>query len=80
MSKTISIKMVGAGRPIENRRIEAGTTTRDVLASLSLEGGGFQLSDSTGSRIYGMADNLYAAVEDGALLMCSALVDAGEAA
>ena len=77
MTKTISIKMVGSNKPIETRAIEPGTTGRDLLLSLGLAAAGFQLSDNKGAVFYGQADNIYAMVDDGALLMCSAMVDAG---
>ena len=76
-TKTCGVKFVGAKRATETLELQPGTTVADVLAKLNL-GGGYQLSPSTSpERVFRGTDNLYALIEDGDLIYCSALVDAG---
>ena len=79
-SKSIAIKFVGSNRASETLQILPGTTVSDVLSTLGL-GAGYQLSDAQAQDVvFNPADVLYARVVDGALLYCSAAVDAGQSA
>ena len=77
ITKTYSVKFVGSKRGIENGQILPGTTVADVLTSLNLNNS-YQLSDAkNAAAVYRPTDDLYAMIDDGALLYASALVDAG---
>ena len=76
-TKTFGVKFVGAKRATETLEIQPGSTVADVLAKLNL-GAGYQLSPSTSPEtVFRANDNLYALVQDGDLIYCSAVVDAG---
>lgn len=76
--KSIGIKFVGSNRAAETLTIEPGTTVSDVLQTVGL-GAGFNLSDpSKPDAVFQASDNLYARINDGDMLACSALVDAGQ--
>ena len=77
-TKTVAIKFVGlSNRATETLQIDVGTTAADMLTSLGL-GTGFQLSDAKAqTNVFRANDNVYARVDDGAMLYCSAMVDAG---
>ncbi|MGH1419404.1 MAG: hypothetical protein ACRBCJ_11155 [Hyphomicrobiaceae bacterium] len=77
-TKSIGIKFIGSNRAAETLSIEPGTTVADVLQTLGL-GAGFHLSDpNKPEAIFQASDNLYARISNnGDMLACSALVDAG---
>jgi hypothetical protein len=76
-SKSIAVKFVGSTRATETLKILPGTTCSEVLKTLGLSAG-YQLSDAhKPDVVFRPTDNIYAMVEDGALLYASALVDAG---
>jgi hypothetical protein len=76
-SKSIAVKFVGSKRATETLQIVPGTTVAEVLKTLNLTAG-YQLSDAHNPDVvYRPTNNIYAMVEDGALLYASALVDAG---
>lgn len=77
IGKRIAVKFVGSNRATENLVIAPGTTTREVLRELKLDGAGFQLSDGRGDTVFNSDDVLYALVADGDLLYASAAVVAG---
>lgn len=77
--KTVSVKCIGSQKPIQTRSIEIGTTPLDLLRSIGLDAG-YQLSDTSGARIYGNTEDLYSLLPDASMLLCSAVVDAGHAA
>ncbi len=75
--KQIGVKFIGSQRPTETLTILPGTTTRDILNSLDLNSG-FQLSPSNQPEtVFNPNDAIFARVEDGDMLACSAMVDAG---
>ena len=77
-SKSFGIKHIGSNLPTSTVVAVPGTTAADVLNKLGLAGGGYQLSDSQNpKKVFKPTDVLYALLEDGSLLHCSALVDAG---
>ena len=78
LSKSFGVKHIGSNKQTETVVAVPGTTTADVLNKLGLAGGGYQLSDSQNpKKVFKPTDVLYALLEDGSLLHCSALVDAG---
>lgn len=78
--KQIAVKAVGGQRATVTEVIAPGTTTRDLLRKIGLDGGGFEISDNTGVRIFDIDEVIYPLVQDGDLLHVSACVDAGKVA
>src|SRR4051812_32889529 len=78
VGKTVQVKFVGSNRKGETIQVGPGATTRDVLKELRLGTGGFQLSDARKPEVVFAPDDIvYARVEDGDLIYCSAVVSAG---
>ncbi len=77
-TKMIGVKNIGSNEPTQTVPIAPGTTAADVLNKLGKAGVGYQLSDSQNpKKVFKPTDVLYALLEDGSLIHCSALVDAG---
>ena len=75
--KSFAVKFVGSNKATENLQATPGTTVSDVLGKLNLSGG-YQLSDAKDQdRVFAASDNLYALIDDGALLYASSHVTAG---
>jgi len=77
MIKHIGIKFPGGNRSTETLAIVPGNTTADILAKLGLQGSFILAPHDDPEHPFRPTDNIYARVEDGALLVASAMVDAG---
>ena len=76
--KSIAIKFIGSNRATATVKLQPGTTVADVMKQLKLSTDNFQLSNSTTPDIIMEASNIiYAMVEDGDMVHCSARVIAG---
>ena len=77
-TKSVAVKFVGSGRAAENAKLAPGNTVADLMKKLKLSTETFQLSNSkTPDTIYEPSSILYAMVQDGDMLHCSARVIAG---
>jgi hypothetical protein len=78
MIKHIAIKFLGGtNRSTETLAIVPGNTAADILAQLGLQGSFILAPHDDPEHPFKPTDNVYARVEDGALLVASAMVDAG---
>jgi hypothetical protein len=69
MDKNVAIVVAGAqGSEVRDVAIKAGSTSRDVLSTLQLDG--YVLSKADG-RLFGPGDNVFQAVEEGEKLYAS---------
>jgi hypothetical protein len=75
--KRIAIKFPGGNRATQTVELQPGTTVLDVLRQLDLDGQYLLSRHDRPEQPFRPADNLFAMVEDGDLLVASALVDAG---
>ena len=77
-TKSIAVKFVGSNRTTETVKLQPGNTTLDVMKKLKLDTDNFQLSNSkTPDIIYEKSSIIYAMVQDGDMVHCSARVIAG---
>ena len=76
--KHIAVKNVGeTNRATETLAIVPGNTAADILTKLGLQGSFLLAPHDDPLHPFKPADNVYARVEDGDLLVASAMVDAG---
>lgn len=75
--KTIAIKFPGGNRATESVDLQPGTTVLDVLQKLGLDGQYMLSTHDRPEKPFRPTDVIYPMVEDGDLLIASALVDAG---
>lgn len=74
MSKSLAIKV--AGSPvIHDVAIEPGTTAKDILDSLDLQG--YLLSKGPNDPPFGEDEDVYPLVKDGSKLYASTIAEAG---
>ena len=75
--KNVVVVVAGSGQH-HDLAIEAGTTTRDILQQVGLQG--YVLSKDAGQHPFGESENIYAAVDDGEKLYAAAKTDVGRVA
>jgi hypothetical protein len=75
--KNIVVIIAGSGQH-HDLTIEAGTTARDILQQVGLQG--YVLSKDAGQHTFGETENVYAAVDDGEKLHAAAKTDVGRQA
>lgn len=75
--KNIVVQMAGSDQ-YHDLTIEAGTTARDVLQQLGLQG--YVLSKDNGQHTFGDTENVYASVDDGEKMHAAAKTDVGRQA
>jgi len=75
--KNVVVIIAGSGQH-HDLTIEAGTTARDILQQIGLQG--YVLSKDAGQHTFGETENVYAAVDDGEKLHAAAKTDVGRQA
>ncbi len=75
--KNIVVIVAGSGQH-HDLTIEAGTTARDILQQVGLQG--YVLSKDAGQHAFGETENVYAAVDDGEKLHAATKTDVGREA
>jgi hypothetical protein len=73
--KRISVVIAGSTRGAQDLTIQPGTTSRDVMTQLGLEG--YLLSAKGGNTYFGDDENLYPQVLDGDLLYATSSAEVG---
>jgi hypothetical protein len=67
--KRVCIKVAGSERAPIDKEIMPGTSARDLLRDLNLEG--YWLTRGNSGRFFGDDENIYKLIEDGDVLYCS---------
>jgi hypothetical protein len=75
--KSIGIKFPGGNRATQSVDLQPGTTVLEVLQKLNLDGQYLLSRHDRPEQPFRPADVLFPLVEDGDLLVATALVDAG---
>lgn len=73
--KNIVVIIAGSGQP-HDLAIEPGTTARDILGKLGLNG--YVLSKDAGQHTFGENENIYPEVDDGEKLYAASKTDVGQ--
>jgi len=75
--KNVVAMIAGSGQH-HDLTIEAGTTARDILQQVGLQG--YVLYKDNGQHPFGETENVYASVDDGEKLQAAAKTDVGRQA
>lgn len=75
--KSIGVKFPGGNRATQSVDVQPGTTVLEVLRTLNLDGQFLLSRHDRAEHPFRPSDVLYPLVEDGDLLVATAMVDAG---
>lgn len=77
-TKKVFVKFAGRTRQPQEVFVGPGTSASELLEHLGLRGNEFQISKGTPGTVFGRDEIVYPQIEDGDLIYCTSIVDAGD--